>query len=424
MANEEHLKILKRGAAIWNQWRKNNPNMKPDLELANLYKVNLYNADLSNTNLSNAELSYTEFSNANFSHANLVKANFYWANLSRANIREADLSNANLSEANLSEADFYYSNLSEANLRGSTLNNTKLYWANLCRANLCHANLVEAKLHSADLSNADLKNAILVWANLSGTNLYNADLSKADLSNTIFDMANLSGANLENSLLFDTIFANTNLKDAKGLDKCTHWGPSTIDNRTLQHSYPLPLVFLRGCGLSDIFIDYLPSLLEQPWQYYSCFISYSSKDREAARRLYADLQDNGVRCWLDEHDMKGGKKTYLQIDEAIRIHDRVLLVLSENSMESEWVITEIRKALALEKSKQQDVLFPIRLVDMDKIKAWECFDSDTGVDLAKKVREYFIPDFHNWKDHGSYHKSFDKLLSDLKSPNKKTKPTD
>jgi hypothetical protein len=308
MANEEHLEILERGAAIWNQWRKENRETIPDFEAA----------DLSN----------------------------------------------------------------------------------------------------ADLSNTDLMGAILSQANLSYANLQHANLNGADLRWT-----DLGHANLNRATLHETIFVSTNLKGTEGLENCIHHGPSTIDHRTLQKSGLLPLAFLRGCGLPDSLIDYLPSLLEQPLQYYSCFISYSSKDKEAARRLYADLQDNGVRCWLDEHDMRGGKKTYLQIDEAIRIHDRVLLVLSENSMNSEWVITEIRKALALEKSKGQDVLFPIRLVDMEKIKAWECFDSDTGVDLAKKVREYFIPDFQNWKVHGSYQKSFDKLLSDLKSTDKKPKST-
>jgi hypothetical protein len=378
MANKEHLKILQRGVEIWNQWRKDNPEIIPDLS-----EAELNTAKLSAVNLSRANLSLADLLGANFSRADLSNANLGMANLTNAIIIGADLSEADLDRANLR-----WANLVGANLEGANLSWTNLGWANLGGANLGGVNLR--------------------WANLRVTNLSGATLI---------------GTNLEGSILGETIFADTNLKDTKSLDKCRHEGPSTIDHRTLQKSGPLPLEFLRGCGLPDNLIDYLPSLLSQPWQYYSCFISYSSKDKEAVRRLYADLQDNGVRCWLDEHDMKGGKKTYLQIDEAIRIHDRVLLVLSENSIKSEWVMTEIRKALALAKSKGQDVLFPIRLVDMDKIKAWECFDSDTGVDLAKKVRDYFIPDFQNWKDHSSYKQSFERLLGDLKSTDKKPKST-
>jgi hypothetical protein len=38
-----------------------------------------------------------------------------------------------------------------------------------------------------------------------------------------------------------------------------------------------------------------------------------------------------------------------------------------------------------------------------------------GKDSAREIREYFIPDFSNWKDHDSYKKAFDRLLRDLKA---------
>jgi hypothetical protein len=59
----------------------------------------------------------------------------------------------------------------------------------------------------------------------------------------------------------------------------SHYGPSPIDIRTLQRSGPLPLVFLRGVGLPDALIDYLPSLLNQSIQLYSCFISVHAIQR-------------------------------------------------------------------------------------------------------------------------------------------------
>jgi hypothetical protein len=61
-------------------------------------------------------------------------------------------------------------------------------------------------------------------------------------------------------------------------------------------------------GLPDRLIDYLPSLLNEAIQHYSCFISYSSKDQAFAERLHADLQNNGVRCWFAPHDMRIGAK--------------------------------------------------------------------------------------------------------------------
>jgi hypothetical protein len=70
--------------------------------------------------------------------------------------------------------------------------------------------------------------------------------------------------------------------------------------------------------------------------------------------VYADLQSKGVRCWFAPHDIQGGKKIREQIDEAIRVYDRLLLILSEHSMNSEWVKTEIAGARQREvREKQQ-----------------------------------------------------------------------
>ncbi len=152
----------------------------------------------------------------------------------------------------------------------------------------------------------------------------------------------------------------------------------------------------------------------QPFQYYSCFISYSTHDQEFAERLHADLQAKGVRCWFAPHDIRGGEEIQEQIDSAIRLHDRVLLILSESSMNSNWVQTELGKTLKREKDEGKRVLYPVRLVSFETLQGWQYIDS-SGVDLAEKIRRYFIPDFSNWKDHDSYQAAFGRLLSDLKA---------
>ena len=106
-------------------------------------------------------------------------------------------------------------------------------------------------------------------------------------------------------------------------------------------------------------------MVGRPIEFYSCFISYSTHDQEFAERLHADLQAKGVRCWFAPHDIKGGRKIHEQIDEAIRLHDRLLLILSEHSMRSEWVKTEIAKARKREVKEGKRVLFPVRLVGFE-----------------------------------------------------------
>src|ERR1039458_5981059 len=118
-----------------------------------------------------------------------------------------------------------------------------------------------------------------------GANLIGADLVAACLVGADLHKASLGGA-----FLGETVFGDTNLRDAQGLDTCNHLGPSTLDHRTLAKSGHLPLAFLRGCGLPDKLIEYLPSLLNEPIHFYSCFISYSHADKAFARRLYDTLQ--------------------------------------------------------------------------------------------------------------------------------------
>ncbi len=55
----------------------------------------------------------------------------------------------------------------------------------------------------------------------------------------------------------------------------------------------------------------------------------------------------------------------------------------------------------------------------ETLRNWERFDADSGKDLAVEVREYYIPDFSQWKDHDAFEVAFNRLLRDLKQEDKK-----
>ena len=97
------------------------------------------------------------------------------------------------------------------------------------------------------------------------------------------------------------------------------------------------------------------------------------------------------------------------------MYDKLLLILSQTSMQSEWVATEISKARKRERVEKRRMLFPISVVPYESVRDWECFDADVGKDSAREIREYVIPDFSKWKDHDSYQYAFDRLLRDLKA---------
>jgi len=371
MANPEHLEILKQGVDQWNRWRSEHPDVRPDLPGANLRGANLEHAKLGTSDL-----------------------------------RKADLRDANLNRGNLSGADLSEANLSRAYLFG----------ADLIGVNFCGADLSETDLNRANLSEADIRAANLAWADLRKANLMRADLREARLIWTNLKWSDLTGADLTRARIAFASFAEVNLSLAKGLETVVHEGPSTVGIDTIYKSRgKIPEVFLRGCGVPDEFIAYIGSMVGRPIEFYSCFISYSTKDQEFAERLHADLQVKGVRCWFAPEEMKAGRKLHEQIDEAIRLHDKLLLILSEHSMSSEWVKTEIANAREHEKREAKQLLFPITLVPFEAIKQWKLFDADIGMDSAREIREYSIPDFSNWKDHDSYQTAFQRLVSDLKA---------
>jgi hypothetical protein len=305
----------------------------------------------------------------------------------------------------LSGADLSADDLSDANLNGADLTSADLDEVNLTSADLTGALLMDANLRDANLRSADLTGADLSRADLRSADLTGADLARADLLGAHLGGANLNGANLHEAELFETVFADVDLTSVIGLQTCIHHGPSTIDYRTLQKSGSLPPSFLRGVGLPDKLIDYLPSLLDQAIQYYSCFVSYSSRDQDFADRIHTDLQNKGVRCWFAPHDLPIGAKILDAIDAAIRLQDKVLLILSERSIKSDWVEGEVLKAFEEERKREQTVLFPLRLDDtvMDTNEAW----------AAKLRAERNIGDFRRWKDHDAYKESFERVVRDL-----------
>ena len=399
MANKDHLEILNKGVDDWNKWRKSNPDIIPDLREADLSRKNLSRADLRNANLSRADLSEVVLSGAYLRRAYL----------SGANLSEAELSGSNLTRAGLRIAD-----LNRADLSGSNLIKANLRDADLNRANLRRANLSRTDLSDANLSGANLREANLREANLNGANLNGADLTKATVLETNLIMADLSGADLSNSEIGMTILSNTDLSNVKGLDTIKHLRPSLISINTIYISKgKIPEIFLRGAGVPENFIQYIPSLVSNPFEFYSCFISYSHNNKDFARLLHDRLQGQGVRCWLDEHQFLPGDDLHDTIDRGIRIWDKVILCCSEASLTSWWVDKELDRALQKEerlwKERQKKVLAIIP-VDLDGyVHFW-----DGG--KAAMLKSRFIGDFKDWKNNDEFEKSFEKLLPALRTP--------
>ena len=93
MPNEEHVAMLRRGAAAWNAWRAEHDEL-PDLSRAGLRGLDLSGFDLSRADLRDADLRGTNCSSANLAGAHLERANLFKAVLDAADLAGAFLHDA------------------------------------------------------------------------------------------------------------------------------------------------------------------------------------------------------------------------------------------------------------------------------------------------------------------------------------------
>lgn len=326
---------------------------------------------------------------ANKKHVELLKQGVdTWNAWRKANPgTQPDLESADLASGQFEHIDF---------------SGARLLWSKLCKADLRKANLRGAHLSSANLTDADLRQA-----DLSTTRIHRANLARTLLHWSDFRAAYLAESDFTEAVLWETVFSDTNLTDAKGLDSCMHVGPSTVDHRTVVISKGLPKSFLVACGypakLADCLVETNPVSF-----FYRSFISYSSADTAFVHKLYNDLLNNGVNCWLDSEELTPGVRLWDALAKELAQTQRVILVCSTSSLSSPWVEDEVNKTFSEERKRKYDLIVPLR-IDRSIL--------DTAEPWAEKLRDSrYIADFSMWEDSSQYGRSLEKLLQALRLP--------
>lgn len=95
------------------------------------------------------------------------------------------------------------------------------------------------------------------------------------------------------------------------------------------------------------------------------FLSHSSNDNEFVRRLAKDLKLKGVPIWFDEWELKVGDSLNEKISEGIKESGWLAVILSKQSVKSQWVKKELNAALTKELEKRHVFVLPILIEDCE-----------------------------------------------------------
>lgn len=336
----------------------------------------------------------TDLAEAIFSEATLKNTNFDGADLTRTRWHKAK----HLLLANVGRSILADDNVRELLEKGSSI-----------RKDFSGKNLKGANLTGYDLSDINLSEADISGANLNGAKLINANLTKTQAVGTNFTGADLTGSCIEGwNIDHRTKLDGVMCRYIYLLNGKQERRPNIGEFSDGQFSQLFEKVFYTAnliLGMRGI--ESIPSLFNEALKYESCFISYSSRDEEFAKKLYNDLKNTHVRCWFAPEKFKIGDKLRTTIDESIDSYDKILIILSENSIKSNWVEHEIEKALEKEIKKSHPVLFPIKIDEA-------VMSINTGWP-AKIKRERHIGDFGEWRIQQKYDNAFQRLLRDLES---------
>jgi hypothetical protein len=117
------------------------------------------------------------------------------------------------------------------------------------------------------------------------------------------------------------------------------------------------------------------------------------------------LERNGIRCWLAPEDLKISDRFRIRVDDAIRAYNKLILLLSENSIESPWIEGEVEAALERERKQQVVVLYPVML-DKAAVATTQVWATD-----LRKNR--ITIDMSAWKNEEAYQAALDTLVKTL-----------
>lgn len=221
----DHHDYVTEQVLTWNVWRREHPDIVPDL---------------SGAMLAHLDLSYAYLSKTSLNRATLVGCNLEFVYAEEADLSEANLEQAKFREGSFRRANLYGARLGERLLEGSTFGGANLARMDFAGADL-RTYLYGVDFYGSDLSGANLSGCACTTGNFSTAKLLGTDLSNTGLSGANFAWADLRNARLCGALMRGTSLVEADLTDAD-ISGARIYGVSAWD------------VKLDGCNQSNLII--------------------------------------------------------------------------------------------------------------------------------------------------------------------------
>jgi uncharacterized protein YjbI with pentapeptide repeats len=317
-------------------------------------------------------------------------------------LRNCDLQHIDFTDYNFISVDFCGSKFNRSNFF-----NVRFSRAVTMRSRFDNCSFRNCRFFSCELGDASFRHCDFSHAELNGES-YGADFSKSKFEKCIlsgsYHNGIFEGADFDGAYVFGANFVNTNLSNIANLTRSHVYSPISIDLRTLKLSGKLPKQFHIGAGFSGSDIDKLKDDILRRRKT-TVFLSHSSKDERIVSLLAADLEKRGLDVWYAPRDLKIGAKTRTELDTAVSSVDKLIVILSKNSISSDWVEQEVENALEIERKTRKSFLIPVMIDDkvMKSRAGWAAY--------LRRTKN--IGRLSSMKRDESYFKFLHRLLGDI-----------
>ena len=124
------------------------------------------------------------------------------------------------------------------------------------------------------------------------------------------------------------------------------------------------------------------------------FLSHSAKDKQFVTSLAAVFRRHRIPYWYSKSSLEGAQQWHDEIGKALKKCNWFILVLSPNSVKSEWVKHELMFALSSKRYKGRIVPLLLKPCQFAKL-SWTLSDFQR-IDFTKKKADGYRELFRIW----------------------------